>query len=221
MSWESIHSETYSQLIDTYINDEVEKSRLFNAVETVPAIKKKAEYALKYIESNESFAVRIVAFAIVECIQFSGSFCAIAWLKQRGLMPGLSLANQFISRDEGIHVQASVLLYKQYVDNKLSQDQVYEMIREAVAIENEFICESIPCRLIGMNSDLMTEYIKSVADYLVVSLGYKKIYGVRCPEAFNFMLTVELQGKSNFLELVSSEYSRSRDKKSFTLLEAF
>ena len=218
MFFEQIHSESYAQMIDTYISDPNEKTELFNAIETVPAIKEKADWALKYIESTDSFAVRVVAFAIVECIQFSGSFCAIAWLKQRGLMPGLSLANQFISRDEGIHVQAAILIYTKYVQNKLSEDEINTMINEAVNIETKFICDSIPCKLIGMNSDLMIQYIQFVADFLVSRLGYRKMFGVECP--FEFMLTIELQGKSNFFELLPSEYQRAGEKK-FSLDDDF
>ena len=208
MSMENIHSETYSLLIDTYIKDEKEKTFLLNAIHTVPAIKKKALWAQKWIEDDESsFATRLLAFAAVEGVFFSGSFCAIFWLKKRGLMPGLTFSNELISRDEGLHTDFAVLLYKKYLVNKLSQEKVWELFDEAVKIEEEFINDAIPCRLIGMNSELMSQYIRYVTDRLLVQLGYERKYNVSNP--FEFMERISLEVKQNFFEGRVSSYSRS------------
>lgn len=198
-------SETYSILIDTYIRDPQEKYRLLNAINTIPCIRKKADWAMKWIEDKEScFANRLVAFACVEGIFFSGAFCAIFWLKERGVMPGLCLSNEFISRDEALHTEFAILLYSM-LKNKLSKETIYQIIEEAVLIEDEFINESIPCRLLGMNSDLMSNYIRYVADRLVVQLGYEKIYNVSNP--FHFMDRINLEHKANFFEDRNSQYS--------------
>jgi ribonucleoside-diphosphate reductase beta chain len=194
---ENIHGETYSLLIDTYITDKEEKEHLFNAIETVPSVKKKADWAFKWIE-NGSFAERLIAFAAVEGIFFSGSFCSIFWLKKRGLMPGLSFSNELISRDEGLHCDFACLLYTDHIENKISEETIKEVIREAVAIEKEFVTASLPVRLIGMNSDLMCEYIEFVADRLLVSLGCSKIFDSKCP--FDFMTNIALENKGNFFE---------------------
>lgn len=202
---ENIHSEMYSLLIDKYINDPNKKTKLFNAIDTIPCISKKANWALKWIEDqNSNFATRLVAFACVEGIFFSGSFCAIYWLKKRGLMPGLTFSNELISRDEGLHTDFAVLLYSM-LNNKLDKQTIYDIITEAVSIEKEFILDAIPCSLIGMNSELMSEYIEFVADRLVVQLGYSKIYNAQNP--FSFMELISLEGKTNFFEKRVSEYS--------------
>ena len=201
---ENIHSETYSLLIDTYIKDESEKMKLFNAIEEIPSVSKKANWAIKWINSDASFATRLVAFAAVEGIFFSGSFCAIFWLKRRGLMPGLTFSNELISRDEGMHTEFAVLLYSM-IKNKLDYKVIKEMITEAVEIEKEFIIDSIPCNLIGMNSNLMSQYIEFVADRLVQQLGYEKIYNSKNP--FDFMELMSLNGKTNFFERRVSDYS--------------
>jgi ribonucleoside-diphosphate reductase beta chain len=206
---ENIHSETYSLLIDTYIKDSAERDRLFNAIETVSSVKKKADWALKWIDS-ESFAERLIAFAAVEGIFFSGSFCSIFWLKKRGLMPGLSFSNELISRDEGLHCQFATLLHNRYVENKISEERIKEIICEAVEIEKEFVSESLPVSLIGMNSKLMTQYIEYVADFWLLQLGCKKVYGVENP--FDFMDMISLQGKTNFFEKRTSEYQKVSDK---------
>ena len=202
---ENIHSETYSLLIDTYIKDPVEKDKLFRAMETVDCVKKKAEWALKWI-SNGSFAERLVAFAAVEGIFFSGSFCSIFWLKKRGLMPGLSFSNELISRDEGLHCDFACLLYSQ-LTNKLSEDRVKEIIINAVEIEKEFVTDAIPVRLIGMNAEMMRQYIEFVADRLLGALGCKKVYNATNP--FDFMELISLQGKTNFFEKRVAEYQKS------------
>ena len=201
---ENIHAETYSLLIDTYIKDENEKNKLFNAIDTIPSVGKKAKWAIKWINSDASFATRLVAFAAVEGIFFSGSFCSIFWLKRRGLMPGLTFSNELISRDEGMHTQFAVLLYSM-IQNKLSYETIKEMITEAVEIEKEFIIDSIPCNLIGMNQVLMSQYIEFVADRLVQQLGYEKIYNQKNP--FDFMELMSLNGKTNFFERRVSDYS--------------
>jgi ribonucleoside-diphosphate reductase beta chain len=177
---ENIHSETYSLLIDTYIKDQAERDHLFNAIETVPSVKKKADWALKWIES-ESFAERLIAFAAVEGIFFSGSFCSIFWLKKRGLMPGLTFSNELISRDEGLHCQFATLLHNRYIQNKVSEERIKQIITEAVEIEKEFVSESLPVSLIGMNADLMKQYIEYVADFWLLELGCSKVYGVENP----------------------------------------
>ena len=205
---ENIHSETYSLLIDTYIKDPSEKSKLLNAIETIPCVKKKADWAIKWInDKDSSFQTRLVAFAIVEGIFFSGSFCSIFWLKTRGLMPGLSFSNQLISRDESLHTDFAVLLYTKYIQNKLSKERVYEMFREAVEIEVEFITKSLPCSLLGMNSKLMTQYIQFVADFLLVQLNYPKLWNSSNP--FSFMENISLEGKTNFFDARVSEYSKT------------
>lgn len=202
---ENIHSETYSLLIDTYIKDSKEKNRLFNAMETVPCVKKKAEWALKWIGSG-SFAERLIAFAAVEGIFFSGSFCSIFWLKKRGLMPGLSFSNELISRDEGLHCDFACLLYSMLKD-KMPIEKVTEIIKDAVSIEQEFVTSALPVDLIGMNSKLMSQYIEFVADRLLVALGCNKIYNVSNP--FDFMELISLQGKTNFFEKRVAEYQKS------------
>ena len=201
---ENIHAETYSLLIDTYIKDEKEKIKLFNAIDTIPSVSKKAEWAKKWISSDASFATRLVAFSAVEGIFFSGSFCSIFWLKRRGLMPGLTFSNELISRDEGMHTDFAVLLYGM-IQNKLSYDTIKELIQEAVEIEKEFIIDSIPCNMIGMNQKLMSQYIEFVADRLVQQLGYESIYGSKNP--FDFMELMSLNGKTNFFERRVSDYS--------------
>jgi len=202
---EGIHSETYSLLIDTYVKDAEERDSLFRAIDTIPCIRKKADWALKWIESGDSFAERLVAFAAVEGIFFSGAFCAIYWLKKRGLMPGLTFSNELISRDEGLHTLFAVALYHT-LDTKPQLSTVYKIIREAVEIEEEFITEALPCSLIGMNSGMMKQYIRFVADRLLVQLGCEKVYSVTNP--FDFMELISLEGKTNFFEKKVSEYSR-------------
>jgi ribonucleotide reductase beta subunit family protein with ferritin-like domain len=207
IAMENIHSEMYSLLIDTYVRDIKEKNKLFNAINEIPSVKRKAEWAIKWTQDEKStFATRVVAFAAVEGIFFSGSFCALFWLKKRGLMPGLSHSNELISRDEGLHTDFACLLYSM-LETKLSQDMIEEIICDAVSIEKEFIVESLPCRLIGMNSDLMCQYIEFVADRLVVQLGHKKIYNAKNP--FSFMEMISLEGKTNFFEKRVSEYSKA------------
>jgi ribonucleoside-diphosphate reductase beta chain len=219
---ENIHSETYALLIDTYVKDPVEKDRLFHAIETVPAVKKKAEWALRWIE-NGNFAERLVAFAAVEGIFFSGSFCSIFWLKKRGLMPGLTFSNELISRDEGLHCEFACLLYSM-LENRLPEQQVHTIIRDAVTIEKEFITEALPVALIGMNSKLMSEYIEFVADRWLGELGYAKIYNTANP--FDFMEMISLQGKTNFFEKRVGDYQKSgvmsgKDTQTFSLDEDF
>lgn len=202
---ENIHSETYSLLIDTYIQDTTEKDHLFRAIETLSCVEKKANWALRWIEQG-SFAERLVAFAAVEGIFFSGSFCAIFWLKKRGLMPGLSFSNELISRDEGLHTDFACMLYHE-LQKGLSEERITEIITEAVAIEQEFVTDALPVKLIGMNADLMNQYIAFVADRLLVSLGCEKVYKVSNP--FDFMDLISLQGKTNFFEKRVSEYQKS------------
>src|ERR1700739_3329868 len=202
---ENIHSETYSLLIDTYIKDPVEKDSLLHAIDTVPCVKKKAEWALRWI-SNGTFAERLIAFAAVEGIFFSGSFCSIFWLKKRGLMPGLSFSNELISRDEGLHCDFACLLYSQLI-NKLPVEKVTEVITNAVTIEKEFVSDALPVRLIGMNADMMCQYIEFVADRLLVVLGCPKAYNASNP--FDFMELISLQGKTNFFEKRVAEYQKS------------
>jgi ribonucleoside-diphosphate reductase subunit M2 len=217
IAMENIHSETYSLLIETYIKDKEEKSKLFNAIENFPCIKKKSDWAQKWIHDNRSsFATRLVAFACVEGIFFSGAFCSIYWLKKRGLMPGLTFSNELISRDEALHCEFAVLLYSKLV-KKIDKARIHEIIKEAVEIETEFICEALPCKLIGMNSELMTQYIKFVADRLSTQLGYKKIYGVQNP--FDFMELISLEGKTNFFEKRVGEYSLANKTKSEEVFE--
>jgi len=203
---ENIHSETYSLLIDTYIKNPAEKDKLFNAIDTLPCVKKKAQWALNWID-NGSFAERLVAFAAVEGIFFSGSFCSIFWLKKRGLMPGLSFSNELISRDEGMHCDFACLLYNNYLINQLSKEKVKKIITDAVEIEKEFVTDSLPVKLIGMNSDLMNQYIEFVADRLLMELGNEKVYNSTNP--FDFMDMISLQGKTNFFEKRVAEYQKA------------
>ena len=205
IAMENIHSNTYSNLIETYIKDKEEKNKLFNAISNYPCIKKKSDWAQKWIHDNRSsFATRLVAFACVEGIFFSGAFCSIFWLKKRGLMPGLTFSNELISRDEALHCEFAILLYSKLI-KKMDKNRIHDIIKEAVEIEIEFICEALPCRLIGMNSILMTQYIKFVADRLSVQLGYKKIYNVTNP--FDFMEMISLENKCNFFEKRVSDYA--------------
>lgn len=203
---ENIHSETYSLLIDTYVKDESERDELFNALEVFPAIKKKADWALKWIESD-SFAERLIAFAAVEGIFFSGAFCSIYWLKKRGLMPGLTFSNELISRDEGVHCDFAVHLHNHHLVNKVPKSRIREIIVDALNIEREFITESLPVSLIGMNAALMTQYLEFVADRLLVELGCDREYNTSNP--FDFMDMISLQGKTNFFEKKVAEYQKS------------
>ena len=203
---ENIHSETYSLLIDTYVKDETEKNGLFNAIETFPAIKKKADWALKWIDSP-SFAERLIAFAAVEGIFFSGSFCAIFWLKKRGIMPGLTFSNELISRDEGMHCDFAVHLHENHLVNKVPKERIKEIIVDALNIEREFITESLPVSLIGMNSKLMTQYLEFVTDSLLDDLGCDKVYNTANP--FDFMEMISLQGKTNFFEKRVGDYQKA------------
>jgi ribonucleoside-diphosphate reductase beta chain len=203
---ENIHSETYSLLIDTYVKDEAEKDELFNALDVFPAIKKKADWALKWIESD-SFAERLIAFAAVEGIFFSGAFCSIYWLKKRGLMPGLTFSNELISRDEGVHCDFAVHLHNHHLVNKVPKNRIREIIVDALKIEREFITESLPVSLIGMNAALMTQYLEFVADRLLVELGCDREYNTSNP--FDFMDMISLQGKTNFFEKKVAEYQKS------------
>ncbi|RZK92051.1 MAG: ribonucleoside-diphosphate reductase [Pedobacter sp.] len=202
---ENIHAETYALLIDTYVKDPEEKDHLFHAIDTVPAVKRKAEWALRWID-NGNFAERLVAFAAVEGIFFSGSFCSIFWLKKRGLMPGLTFSNELISRDEGMHCEFACLLYSM-LENKLSEEQVHGIIRDAVEIEKEFVTDALPVNLIGMNAKLMAQYIEFVADRWISELGYTKIYNATNP--FDFMEMISLQGKTNFFEKRVGDYQKS------------
>lgn len=220
---ENIHSETYSLLIDTYINDPKEKDHLLRAIETIDCVKKKADWALKWIESD-NFVERLISFAAVEGIFFSGSFCSIFWLKKRGLMPGLSFSNELISRDEGLHCDFACLLYADHIKNKLSQERIYEIILDAVEIEKEFVTVALPVSLIGMNAEMMCQYIDFVADRLLVSLGCQKHYNATNP--FDFMEMISLQGKTNFFEKRVAEYQKSgvmsdKESMSFSLDEDF
>jgi ribonucleoside-diphosphate reductase beta chain len=210
IAMENIHSETYSLLIDTYIKDDEEKHHLFHAIDTVPSVKKKADWALKWI-SSESFAERLIAFAAVEGIFFSGSFCSIFWLKKRGLMPGLTFSNELISRDEGLHCEFACLLHNRYIQNKVTEERIKEIISEAVEIEKEFVSESLPVSLIGMNAKLMKQYIEFVADFWLVELGCSKVYNSTNP--FDFMEMLSLQNKGNFFEKKIAEYQKVSDKK--------
>ena len=203
---ENVHSETYSLLIDTYVKDEVEKDRLFRAIEVFPAIRKKADWALKWIESD-SFAERLIAFAAVEGIFFSGAFCSIFWLKKRGLLPGLTFSNELISRDEGMHADFAVHLHNNHIVNRVSPERIREIIIDALNIEREFITESLPVSLIGMNSKLMTQYLEFVADRLLLEFGCEKEYEATNP--FDFMEMIPLEGKTNFFEKRVSEYQKA------------
>lgn len=211
IAMENIHSETYSLLIETYIKDKEEKHKFFNAIENYPCIKKKSDWAQKWIHDNRSsFATRLVAFACIEGIFFSGAFCSIFWLKKRGLMPGLTFSNELISRDEALHCEFAILLYSK-LEKKVTKAKIHEIIKECVEIEIEFICEALPCRLIGMNSELMSQYIQFVADRLCVQLGYPKIYNaVNC---FSFMEMISLESKTSFFERKVSEYALANVKK--------
>ena len=205
IAMENIHSHTYSNLIETYIRDKEVKHKLFNAISTYPCIKKKSDWACKWIHDNRSsFATRLVAFACIEGIFFSGAFCSIFWLKNRGIMPGLTFSNELISRDEALHCEFAILLYSKLI-KKVDKSRINEIIKEAVEIETEFICEALPCRLIGMNSNLMTQYIQFVADRLCMQLGYKKIYNVSNP--FDFMELISLESKTSFFERKVSDYA--------------
>jgi len=221
---EAVHSETYSLLIDTYITDPQEKSDLLRAIQTIPCVKKKADWAMQWIESKDAcFGTRLIAFAAIEGIFFSGAFCAIFWLKQRGLMPGLTLSNEFIARDEGIHTDFACLLYSKVV-NRLPKAKVHKLIREAVKIEKNFITKSLPCELIGMNAKLMSQYIEFVADRLSLQLGYPKIYSASNP--FDFMERISLENKDNFFEKRVSTYAKGsvgkkREEMTFAMDTAF
>merc|ERR1719203_1108620 len=206
MAMENIHSETYSLLIEQYIRDPAEKEQVFDAIHTMPPIKEKDEWAVQWMQTSNSFAERLVAFAAVEGVLFSGSFCAIYWLKKRGLMPGLTFSNELISRDEGLHTEFACLLYRM-LQHRLPDDVVHEMIRGAVAVERKFICEALSCDLIGMNSELMTRYIEFVADRLLSSLGHPKLFGSVNP--FDWMELISLQGKTNFFEKRVGEYQKA------------
>jgi ribonucleoside-diphosphate reductase subunit M2 len=218
IAMENIHSEMYSLLIDTYIKDGAEKSKLFNALENYPCIKKKGEWAMKWIkDKRSSFATRLIAFACVEGIFFSGAFCSVYWLKKRGLMPGLTFSNELISRDEALHTEFAVLLFNK-LQRKPSKKRVTEIVQEAVEIEAEFICEALPCRLVGMNSALMKQYIEFVADRLLVQLGCDKVYNSGNP--FEFMELISMEGKTNFFEKRVGEYAlanKERDDSVFDL----
>tara|TARA_B100000686_G_C16799332_1_gene984811 strand:+ start:4295 stop:5281 length:987 start_codon:yes stop_codon:yes gene_type:complete len=202
---ENIHSETYSLLIDTYVKDNIKKHKLFNAIETIPSVKKKADWALRWInDSSSTFGTRVIAFAAVEGIFFSGSFCSIFWLKKRGLMPGLCHSNELISRDEGLHTEFAVLMYSMLRD-KPSKEIILQIINEAVELEKEFITESLPCDLIGMNKNLMKQYIEHISDRLLLMLGLEKIFRVENP--FPWMELIAVQGKTNFFEKRVGEYA--------------
>lgn len=217
IAMENIHSHTYSTLIETYIKDKHEKDKLFNAINHFPCIKKKSDWAQKWIHDNRSsFATRLVAFACVEGIFFSGAFCSIYWMKKRGLMPGLTFSNELISRDEALHCEFAILLYNK-LQKKIDKARINEIIKEAVEIETEFICQALPCKLIGMNAELMTQYIQFVADRLSVQLGYKKIYNVSNP--FQFMELISLDSKCNFFEKRVSEYALATKDKSEDIFE--
>lgn len=217
IAMENCHSETYSLLIETYIKNEEEKARLFNAIEHYPCIKKKSDWAQKWIHDNRSsFATRLVAFACIEGIFFSGAFCSIYWIKKRNLLPGLTFSNELISRDEALHTEFAVLLYSR-LQKKIGKARIYEIIKEAVEIETEFICDALPCRLIGMNSVLMTQYIQFVADRLSLQLGYEKIYNVTNP--FEFMELISLEGKTNFFDKQNNAYSLTDKAKKDTMFD--
>jgi len=203
---ENIHSETYSLLIEQYIRDPIEKDRVFDAIHTMPPVSEKAKWAVQWMNQENSFAERIVAFAAVEGILFSGSFCAIYWLKKRGLMPGLTFSNELISRDEGLHAEFACMLYGM-LQHQLPEDVVHDIIRGAVEVERKFICEALSCDLIGMNSDLTTKYIEFVADRLLTALGHSKLFNASNP--FDWMELISLQGKTNFFEKRVGEYQKA------------
>jgi len=217
IAMENIHSETYSLLIESYIKNTDEKMRLFHAIDNFPCIKKKSDWAQKWMHDNRSsFATRLVAFACVEGIFFSGAFCSIYWLKKRGLMPGLTFSNELISRDEALHTEFAVLLYNKLL-KKMTKSRIHEIIKEAVDIETEFICNALPCRLIGMNSELMTQYIQFVADRLSLQLGYDKIYHAQNP--FDFMELISLESKTNFFEKRVDSYALAEKTKTGDVFE--
>ncbi|ADR21803.1 ribonucleoside-diphosphate reductase [Marivirga tractuosa] len=226
IAMENVHSETYSLLIDTYVKDNKEKDKLFNAIDTMDCVKKKADWALRWIDEG-NYAERLIAFAAVEGIFFSGSFCSIFWLKKRGLMPGLTFSNELISRDEGLHCDFACLLYNDHLVNKLSKEKVTAIITDAVEIEKEFVTDSLPVKLIGMNADLMCQYIEFVADRLLQELRCDKVYGSSNP--FDFMEMISLQGKTNFFEKRVGDYQKAgvmkkeedSDKAKFSLDEDF
>jgi len=213
IAMENIHSETYSLLIEQYIRDPVEKEAVFDAINTMPPVQEKASWAVQWMQTSNSFAERLVAFAAVEGVLFSGSFCAIYWLKKRGLMPGLTFSNELISRDEGLHAEFACLLYGM-LQHKLPDDVVHDIIRSAVEVERRFICEALSCDLIGMNSELMTRYIEFVADRLLAALGHSKLYGASNP--FDWMELISLQGKTNFFEKRVGEYQKAGVMSSLT-----
>lgn len=220
---ENIHSETYSLLIDTYIKDPVERDKMLNAIDTIPCVKKKAEWALRWID-NGNFVERLLAFAVVEGIFFSGSFCSIFWLKKRGLMPGLTFSNELISRDEGLHRDFACLLYTDHVKNRLPEADVYALVKDAVEIEKEFVSDALPVSLIGMNAELMCQYIEFVADHLLEQLGLQRIFNSTNP--FDFMDMISLQGKTNFFEKRVGEYQKAgvmadKEKQVFSIEEDF
>ena len=204
IAMENIHAQTYGVLIDTYIRDDVEKMKCFNAINEYPCIKEKGDWCLKWINSEDDFATRLICFAIVEGIFFSGAFCSIFWLKKRGLLQGLCFSNELISRDEALHTEFAVLLYSKLI-NKVPKEKVFAIFRDAVKIEQQFITEALPCRLIGMNADLMKNYIEFVADRLLLQLNYDKMYGTKNP--FSFMELISLDGKTNFFERKISDYA--------------
>lgn len=206
IAMENVHSEMYGLLLDAYIKDPKQRDHLFRAIHTMPCVKKKADWALNWIQSSQSFAQRLVAFACVEGIHFSGSFCAIFWLKKRGLMPGLTFSNELISRDEGLHTDFACLLYS-LLENKLCEDIVIRIVKEAVELEKEFCCEALSVALVGINARLMSEYIEFVADRLLVALGCEKLYSTSNP--FDWMEMISLQGKTNFFERRVSEYQQA------------
>ena len=211
IAMENIHSETYSLLIDTYIKDLPLKNKLFNAIDTIPSVKKKAEWTLNWIGDKSDFGKRVIAFACVEGIFFSGAFCSIFWLKKRGLMPGLCHSNELISRDEGLHTEFAVLIHHT-LQNKCPDKEIYEIVKEAISIEKEFITESLPCKLIGMNNDLMKQYIEHIADRLLLMFGLEKVYNSNNP--FDWMEMISIQGKTNFFEKRVGEYSNNANPKS-------
>merc|ERR1719323_2521664 len=206
IAMENIHSETYSLLIEQYIREPAEREQVFDAIHTMPPVKEKAQWAVQWMNSENSFAERLVAFAAVEGVLFSGSFCAIYWLKKRGLMPGLTFSNELISRDEGLHAEFACLIYGM-LQHKLPDDVVHDIIRSAVEVERRFICEALSCDLIGMNSELMTRYIEFVADRLLTALGHSKVFGASNP--FDWMELISLQGKTNFFEKRVGEYQKA------------
>lgn len=210
---EGIHSLMYAQILDTYVTDEKDKHMLFNSIESIPAVAQKAQWALKWIQSSDNFATRLVAFACVEGIFFSGSFCCIYWLKERGVLPGLTKSNDFIARDEGLHCDMAVLLYKKYIRSKLSDETVHTIVREALRIEKEFILDSIPCKMIGMNAELMSQYIDFVANRLVLQLGHKTLFpGASVQNPFGFMDRINFDSKDNFFDGRVTSYQMAVEK---------